>query len=89
MATLTWIGVTKRFLGHCVQLAGWRRANPRRSVIVNGENSADILNGTSVTVASLSIEGVGAAGGTVIVGAVRKFCRPPSSPASSRGTAAR
>jgi hypothetical protein len=68
MSTFTWIGATNVFWATASNWLGGVVPTPADAVIVNGINSADILNGTSVTVASLSIAGAGAAGGTVIVG---------------------
>ena len=68
MSTFTWSGATNVFWATASNWVGGVVPTPTDAVIVNGVNNADILNDTSVTVASLSIDEVGAAGGTVIVG---------------------
>jgi hypothetical protein len=65
MATLTWIGTTSVLWATASNWLGGVVPTAADAVIDNSVNNADILNGTSVNVASLTIAG---AGGTVIVG---------------------
>ena len=68
MATLTWIGTTSVLWDTASNWQGGVVPTLTDAVIDNAVNNADILNGTSVTVASLTIGGTGATEATVIVG---------------------
>jgi hypothetical protein len=80
MSTFTWVGTTNVLWATATNWQGGAVPTANDAVFVTGKNSADILNGTSVTVASLDIEGTGAAGGTVIVGGSQDILSAASFP---------
>ncbi|HXA20766.1 MAG TPA: hypothetical protein VNW90_00605 [Acetobacteraceae bacterium] len=81
MATLTWIGTTSVLWATASNWLGGVVPAATDAVIDNSVNNADILNGTTVTVASLTIGGTGTTGATVIVGGSHEILPDTSFPA--------